>query len=92
MHDQRLEDVVTITIFDASLPSNPTSENYTVQGGDTLDDIASGLANAINANTDFQTAGITAQTHLNVLNIQSRSTTVTNVDSSFSSNLLFRVF
>lgn len=77
-------DVVTVIISDASLPSNPTSENYTVQGGDTLDDIATGLATAINANTDFQTAGITADSHKNVLNIQSRSTTVTNCDSSFS--------
>ncbi len=77
-------DVVTVIIQDASLPSNPTSENYTVQSGDTLEDIATGLATAINANTDFQNAGITAQTHLNVLNIQSRSTTVTNCDSSFS--------
>lgn len=46
-------DVLTVAVYDAALPGGTQTASYTVQSGDGLNDIATGLANALNANTDI---------------------------------------
>ncbi len=53
-------DTITLTAYAAALPGGQESVTYTVQSGDTLMTIATGVAAAINADTNLAAAGITA--------------------------------
>ena len=46
-------DVLTVAVYDVALPGGVQTAGYTVQSGDGLNDIATGLANALNANSDI---------------------------------------
>ena len=58
--------------------------NYTVQTGDTLSSIATGLATAITADTDMQALGVNASTNGAVLSIKSTSSNITTYAQSTS--------
>ena len=49
---------VTITTHDAGLGGGQEADTYTVMSGDTLTSIATGLTNAINADTSLQAIGV----------------------------------
>lgn len=66
-------DVLTITITDASLSTSPQNVNYTVQGGDTLTDIAEGLRDEINNNSVLSDALITATSTGSTVTVTMRS-------------------
>jgi hypothetical protein len=53
-------DVVTLGVNNGDLPGGVVDVNYTVQVSDGLNDIAAGLAAAVNANTTLAAASITA--------------------------------
>lgn len=55
-----VSDVLALTAHDAALAGGSESVTYTVQSGDTLSDIADGLAAAVNGNTNLSDARITA--------------------------------
>jgi RHS repeat-associated protein len=71
-------DILTITAHDTSLPGGSKAVSYTVTGGDTLALIAAGLANAINADSDFASVGIVAYSTGAIISI---STAVGNTTS-----------
>ncbi|MCW5824878.1 MAG: LysM peptidoglycan-binding domain-containing protein [Cyanobacteria bacterium TGS_CYA1] len=77
-------DVLTITVYDPGLSGGSKAINYTVLGGDTLTTIASGIASAINADTDLSTQGITATSSSTVVNIKSTSVNATTYTKSLS--------
>lgn len=55
------DDVVTITVYNAGLTGGKKTVSYTVQAGDTtIDAIATGLANAINADGVITGVGVSA--------------------------------
>jgi RHS repeat-associated protein len=70
-------DILTVTVFDAGLPGNSKAVQYTVPGGATLDSITSGLATAINNDTDLQGIGVSAGasgTKLTVISVSTNAT------------------
>ncbi|MBS1955293.1 MAG: LysM peptidoglycan-binding domain-containing protein [Cyanobacteria bacterium SZAS-4] len=78
-------DVITLTVFDAGLPSGKQAIPYTVLAGDTLTTIATGVAAAVNANTNLQNSGITATSTGAVVTLQSKSPNSTTYRQSFNS-------
>lgn len=77
-------DVLTLTVNDAALAGGTKSKNYTVVGGDTLTTIATGLANAINGDTDLAGIGVTAQGIGPAVYMSSTSVNQTSYSSSLS--------
>ncbi|MBK9774260.1 MAG: hypothetical protein IPP57_26145 [Candidatus Obscuribacter sp.] len=69
---------VTITVFDDGLSGGSKAKTYTVQSGDTLSLIATGLKNAINADTDLSGIGVTASAASSVVTLTSTSVNVTS--------------
>ena len=82
---KRTSDVLTITVFDAGLTGAQQSISYTVASGDTLTTIATGIANAVNANSNLSGIGVTATSSSTVVNIKSTSQSATTYTSSLSS-------
>lgn len=78
-------DVITLTSYDAALSGGNKSASYTVVGGNTLSNIASGLAAAINADAALTSAGITATSASTSVNIRSTSTNLTTYRGSLNS-------
>jgi RHS repeat-associated protein len=78
-------DTLTITVFDPSLTGGEEAVSYTVLSGDTLPSIASGVANAVNSDTNLQSVGISASASSTVVTIQSNSLNVTSYRQSTSS-------
>lgn len=78
-------DVITLTSYDAALTGGSKSASYTVAGGNTLSNIASGLAAAINADAALTSAGITAASASTSVNIKSTSTNLTTYRGSLNS-------
>ncbi len=81
--------VLTITVYDAGLSGGSKAVNYTVQSGDTLNSIASGLATNINADTDLQgisvsATAVTPTSGVSVVNLISASKNATTYAKSLS--------
>ncbi|MBX9951070.1 MAG: hypothetical protein K2Y39_18005 [Candidatus Obscuribacterales bacterium] len=76
--------VLTITVYDAGLAGGSKAINYTVQGGDTLATMTSGLAAAITADTSLAAIGVSATAVSTVVNIKSNSQNATTYTSSLS--------
>lgn len=79
-------DILTITVYDPALTGGSKAVAYTVQSGDTLTTISSGMTSAINGNTDLQTLGVTATSVGTVITINSASTNATTYAQSVSTN------
>ena len=77
--------VLTVVVTDAGLTSGPESVAYTVQSADTLSTIATGIAAAINADTNLQAIGVTATAVSTVVNVKSVSTNATTYSQLRSS-------
>lgn len=77
-------DTVSVIVNDAALPGGSKTKTYTAASGNTLSSISSGLASAINADTDLSAAGITATAVGAVLNITSQSVNTTTYSTSTS--------
>ncbi|MBP6350904.1 MAG: LysM peptidoglycan-binding domain-containing protein, partial [Candidatus Obscuribacter sp.] len=78
-------DTVSIVAFDSGLTGGTETASYTVLSGDNLSAIASGLATAINANTDVQSIGVSATASGQVLTISSNSLNETTYRGTTSS-------
>jgi RHS repeat-associated protein len=76
--------VLTITVFDAGLAGGSKAVNYTVLSGATLTTIATGIRNAINADTALAAVGVTATSSAAVVTLLSTSVNVTSYTSSVS--------
>lgn len=77
-------DVLTLTIHDSALGGGQEAVPYTVQSGDSLSDIASGLANAINSNSNLQGINVTASAVGTAVDVLSKSVNATTMTSSTS--------
>lgn len=75
-------DVLTLAVFDAGLSGGQANVNYTVQSGNSLTDIATGLKNAINANSSLQAIGVSATSSAAVVSITSTSANLTSYAQS----------
>ncbi|MDX2105631.1 MAG: RHS repeat-associated core domain-containing protein [Candidatus Melainabacteria bacterium] len=77
-------DVLTITVHDSGLGGGSKSKNYTVLGGDTLDDIADGLAAAINGDSEITDLGITAKVSGAIISLSTAPGNATTFSQSTS--------
>lgn len=77
-------DILTITVYDVGLSGGSKAINYTVQSGDTLATMTSGLASAITGDASLIAIGVSATAVSTVLNIKSNSQNVTSYTSSLS--------
>ena len=62
-------DVVSVTVVNANLPNGQETDSYTVAGGNTLSNIAAGLASAINADSNLAAIGVGASSSSAVLTV-----------------------
>ncbi len=76
--------VLTITVYDAGLSGGSKAVNYTVLSGATLTTIATGIRNAINADSALTAIGVTATSSAAVVTLLSTSVNVTSYASSVS--------
>jgi RHS repeat-associated protein len=76
--------VLTITVFDSGLAGGQKAVNYTVLAGATLTTIATGIRNAINADSALAAIGLTATSSAAVVTLLSTSVNVTSYTSSVS--------
>jgi len=76
--------VLSIFVHDSALATNPTQISYTTISGDTTTKIATGLKNAINANSALAAIGVTATSATNVVTIESLSLNNTTYSESVS--------
>jgi RHS repeat-associated protein len=76
--------VLTITVFDSGLAGGQKAVNYTVLAGATLTTIATGIRNAINADSALAAIGVTATSSAAVVTLLSTSVNVTSYTSSVS--------
>jgi RHS repeat-associated protein len=77
-------DVLTITVNDPALSGGQESVSYTVQSGDGLANIASGLNNAINADSNLSAINVSGKLVENSIQISSGSANVTTYTQSIS--------
>lgn len=77
-------DQLTITVFDTMLTGGPENVTYTVKNGDSISSIATGLANAINANPNLPVMGVSATATGTFVHLQSLSIYSTNYGTSVS--------
>lgn len=78
-------DVLTITVKDPALTGGSRAVSYTVVSADTLTSIATGIKNAINADTALAGIGVSATSASTVVTITSTSTNATTYAQSTSS-------
>lgn len=71
-------------MHDAGLAGGLKAVNYTVVAGNTLTNIATGLKNAVNADTSLQAIGVTASSSAAVVTLKSTSVNVTTYTQSTS--------
>ncbi len=76
--------VLTLTANDSGLPGGTQNASYTVVGGDTLAKIATGLAAAINANTNMAAIGIVGYSNGAVVSMSTSPGNTTSFTSSLS--------
>ncbi len=74
--------MLTIKFIDSALSGGSKSISYTVQAGDTLTTIATGIKTAINADSALSTAGITSTSAGTVVTIRSTSPNATTYSQS----------
>ncbi len=77
-------DIITIVVKDPALAGGQRAVTYTTLAGDTLTTIATGVKNAINADAQLTTLGVTATSATTVVTVTSNSTNVTAYSSSVS--------
>jgi RHS repeat-associated protein len=77
-------DVLTLTVKDSALSGGQESVTYSVQSTDTLSSIATGLATAVNLDTNLQAIGVAAHATSTTINIRSASINVTSYATSLS--------
>ncbi|HEY9714372.1 MAG TPA: hypothetical protein V6C72_12955, partial [Chroococcales cyanobacterium] len=75
---------LTLTVHDSGLSGGQKSVSYVVMSGDSLSDIATGLAAAVNADTDLQSIGVSASSAAAVVTLNSISINVTSYTESTS--------
>lgn len=78
-------DALSINVIDAGLPGGRETVSYTVTAGNTLSNIAAGVAAAINGDSNLSTIGVTATSSSSVVNIRSASTNATTYSQSVNS-------
>lgn len=71
----KTNDLVYLNIENSSLPGGEKTVSYMVASGDTTTNIATGLKNAINSDTNLQAIGISAASSAAVISIFSAGTT-----------------
>jgi RHS repeat-associated protein len=76
--------VLTLTVLDNALSGGQQAVSYTVLAADSLTSIATGLASAINTNTNLQAIGVSATSKNTVLSILSTSPNLTTYSQSVS--------
>jgi RHS repeat-associated protein len=74
-------DVTSLTVYSAGLTGGSKTVSYTAAGGNTLTSIATGLRNAINADTNLAAIGVTATSSAAVVTIATAGTTYTTSTS-----------
>jgi RHS repeat-associated protein len=74
-------DVTSLTVYSAGLAGGSKTVSYTAAGGNTLTSIATGLRNAINADTNLAAIGVTATSSAAVVTIATAGTTYTTSTS-----------
>jgi YD repeat-containing protein len=74
-------DVTSLTVYSAGLTGGSKTVSYTAAGGNTLTSIATGLRNAINADTSLAAIGVTATSSAAVVTIATAGTTYTTSTS-----------
>ena len=79
-----VSDVVTVTVHDSGLGGGQKSKNYTVQTGDSLSDVAAGLAAAINGDSEITDLGITAKALGEVISLSTAPGNATTFTGSTS--------
>ncbi len=79
-----VSNVLTITATDAAIGGGSKAKNYTVQTGDDLLDIAQGLADAINSDSELQDLGITAKVIGTVISLSTKAGNTTTFAQSTS--------
>ncbi|MCC7527095.1 MAG: RHS repeat-associated core domain-containing protein [Candidatus Melainabacteria bacterium] len=75
-------DVTSITVNSPGLSGGSQTVSYTSAGGNTTTDIATGLKNAINANSSLAAIGVTATSSAAVVTIAAAGTTYTTSKSA----------
>ncbi|MBK8224139.1 MAG: LysM peptidoglycan-binding domain-containing protein [Candidatus Obscuribacter sp.] len=79
-------DSISIVTYDAGLSGGSRTVSYTVQSGDTLSSIASGIASALNADSALQGVGVSASASGRVISLQSNSLNATTYRATTSSS------
>lgn len=79
-------DTITVHVYDSALGGGTQAVTYTVQSGDTLTSIATGVAGAINGNGNLQAIGVSATASGTVVSIQSKSINLTTYRATTSSS------
>jgi RHS repeat-associated protein len=77
-------DTLTITAYNPSLSGGTEAVNYPVLSTDTLTSIASGIASAVNSDSNLAAIGVTATSSSTVVSLQSTSPNLTTYASSVS--------
>ncbi|MBK8220826.1 MAG: hypothetical protein IPK73_07375 [Candidatus Obscuribacter sp.] len=77
-------DILTVTVFDAGLSGGSKANTYTVQPGDTLSSVATGIAAMINADSSLTGIGVSASAVSTVVNISSASINATTYSRATS--------
>jgi RHS repeat-associated protein len=77
-------DLLTFTVYNAGLSGGKEAVSYTVLSSDTLTTIASGIAAAVNADTNLSTIGVTATSSGAIVNLESIAPLLTTYAQSKS--------
>jgi YD repeat-containing protein len=78
-------DVLTLTVYDAGLSGGTQAVSYTVLSTDTLTSISTGIAAAVNANSNLQNIGVAASSSGTVVTVLSNSINQTTYRESTNS-------
>ena len=79
-------DTLNVTAYDSGLSGGQETVSYVVQSSDTLTTIATGVKNAINADTNLSTIGVTATSSGAVVFIKSASVNATTYSQTVSTS------
>ncbi|NJL70779.1 MAG: hypothetical protein HC888_03815 [Candidatus Competibacteraceae bacterium] len=77
-------DTLTVTVFDAGLSGGSKVNTYTVQSGDTLASVATGIAAMLNGDSSLTGIGVSAAAVSTVVNISSASVNATTYSRATS--------
>lgn len=77
-------DTLTVTVFDAGLSGGSKANTYTVQSGDTLASVATGIAAMLNTDSSLTGIGVSAAAVSTVVNISSASINATTYSKATS--------